>query len=552
MGSVVDPSHDGFMQPAAEPSGIPALVRALCAMVRFILLRWETEFTPCTGITAVTRQERRHIKNALMIAPWCPLLGRQQALPNDAVVNTGWQFAFAGGLTCYVHATPPDSLMPVLYIEVPGHFKGLASPYDVAEEALSHDALIFGLAVERLLELLGYPGRVLWGADWECVPALVLLRTRYDTAVTIHNVFDRSLHTAAISYGTIYDCFQQASSAHTGSKTALEVGIEAADTVMTVNPGFARGLRMERLHRDVTADHLQHLLSRVVGVTNGPFSPLAESTVALRSLLLADFASGKARLFALRASALAALPPAVRQCAENRVLVVAMGRRVAQKLHDVLVDTVRSLLAGDPGLPLAVVFATTHGDDGSPARLERIALLQQEFPHNVLTFDGRLSFYPQLMAAADFNCMPSLYEPHGGAFESTIIPIARAVDGLAEQICALAPAGAARIINESGHEPGASPSGFLFREEEPQSQATELFRDLLTQSPTPRNSLFHAMVRALSDVLLQAIECRRHDEDAYARLVLAALERHDAYSWQANWGGVVALVEAARARKLLA
>ena len=61
------------------------------------------------------------------------------------------------------------------------------------------------------------------------------------------------------------------------------------------------------------------------------------------------------------------------RCAKDRVLVVAMGRRVARKLQDVLVEAVRSLFSADPNLPLAVVFATTHGDDSSLARLRRIA-----------------------------------------------------------------------------------------------------------------------------------------------------------------------------------
>ena len=33
-------------------------VQKLAHRCQFYLLRWETEFTPCTGITAVTRQER--------------------------------------------------------------------------------------------------------------------------------------------------------------------------------------------------------------------------------------------------------------------------------------------------------------------------------------------------------------------------------------------------------------------------------------------------------------------------------------------------------------
>src|SRR5271165_3499014 len=46
-------------------------VQRLAGRCQFYLLRWETEFTPCTGITAVTRQERRFFGHqGMMIAPW--------------------------------------------------------------------------------------------------------------------------------------------------------------------------------------------------------------------------------------------------------------------------------------------------------------------------------------------------------------------------------------------------------------------------------------------------------------------------------------------------
>jgi hypothetical protein len=132
------------------------------------------------------------------------------------------------------------------------------------------------------------------------------LRSRYDTALTIHNTFDAALHISAQAHGSAYECFLQKSAAHAGVKTALEVEIEGVDAATTVNRAFARGLRTELLHWVVTADHLQHLLSRVVGVTNGPFGSLTDQLLELRSLLRSDIAAGKARLFALRSAALGA------------------------------------------------------------------------------------------------------------------------------------------------------------------------------------------------------------------------------------------------------
>lgn len=53
------------------------VVLSRLAQAQFVMLRYETEFTPCTGITAVTKQERRHFFNGVMIAPWCPHLKRK-------------------------------------------------------------------------------------------------------------------------------------------------------------------------------------------------------------------------------------------------------------------------------------------------------------------------------------------------------------------------------------------------------------------------------------------------------------------------------------------
>jgi hypothetical protein len=139
------------------------------------------------------------------------------------------------------------------------------------------------------------------------------------------------------------------------------------------------------------------------------------------------------------------------------------------------------------------------------------------------------------------------------------VPIARAVDGLAEQICGLAPVGAAEVLNARWHSGAEEPTGFLFRESDPtkgflfadgkkpveQSLAQQL-RALLETSPTPDNSVFRAMRDALIDVLRRAIRVRLERQDEYARLVLAALDKQEGTSWHVNLGGMLALVEQAR------
>jgi glycogen synthase len=227
-----------------------------------------------------------------------------------------------------------------------------------------------------------------------------------------------------------------------------------------------------------------------------------------------------------------------------------MGRRVAQKLHDVMVESTRQLLRKDKNLPIFVVFTTVHGDGGSPARLERMQALAKEFPNNVACLDGRLQCFSEMMRAADYNCMPSLYEPHGGAYEGTVIPIARAVDGLAEQICALEPKGEAAKMNALWHPASEAPGGFLFREGgKTTGGRVKDLAALLSESPSPNNKLFKEMTAALCEVLLQAVELRVKQPEKYAELVLAAIEKQEGSCWEVNLGGMLALIEEARLKR---
>ena len=141
-----------------------------------------------------------------------------------------------------------------------------------------------------------------------------------------------------------------------------------------------------------------------------------------------------------------------------------MGRLAAQKLHEVISEGVRILLRQHPQLPLFVVFAIVSGETGDRSRLERIHFLVEEFPDHVGYTNGRIEYYNTLMRAADYNAMTSLYEPHGGAFEGSVVPIVRLVDGLACQVNALEPTGHGRAVNAIWHDPWELPSGLGFRE----------------------------------------------------------------------------------------
>lgn len=520
---------------------------------QFFMLRYETEFTPCTGITAVTKQERRNFKHGIMIAPWCTKLKREKPqddpLANGKVKSTNWTFK-VNGLVCRVLMTT-DEFAPILFLAIDGHFEGIETPYDIPLPKLREDTLWFGLAVDVLLKQIASPQQFVWAADWETVPAMVLARSRHHVSLTLHNTFDECLVNETKPFGKTFALFGEERK-DDGIKTALEIGMELADVLTTVNRGFAYGMRNEAIQSKVMAPHLQSLMGRVVGINNASFARVSDALLSLKQSLIENPNEARKELFKAQTEARALLPKEISSQCADKVIIVSMGRRVAQKLHDVMVESTRQLLRKDKNLPIFVVFTTVHGDAGSPARLERMQALAKEFPDNVACLDGRLQFFSEMMCAADYNCMPSLYEPHGGAYEGTVIPIARAIDGLAEQICALEPKGEAAKMNALWHPSNEAPGGLLFREGSKLTAGrVKDLAVLLSQSPSPNNKLFREMTAALCEGLLQAVALRVKQPDKYAELVLAAIEKQQGASWEVNLGGMLALIEEARLKRVI-
>ena len=322
-----------------------------------------------------------------------------------------------------------------------------------------------------------------WGADWQMVPALTRLRTGHHTVLTLHNEFDAWLAREAAEFGGgLYPLFQ-------GQETALRIGLRLVDVATTVNRGYARGLRTEPIHTQVMAHHLQDLLGRIVSVENANFLSLSPQHKELEALLARDPSAGLKVIEDTQRQARAALPEALRAPIGDHVMIVAMGRLAAQKLHDVIAEGVRMLLRQNRELPLYVVFPVVSGESADGSRLERIRGLAHEFPDRVCCTDGRIEYYDTLMRSADYNVMTSLYEPHGGAFEGAVVPIVRLIDGLARQVNALEPTGRGIPLNAAWHDPWELPSGLGFREPATETEVADL-RALLNGSFEPENLTF--------------------------------------------------------------
>ncbi len=510
---------------------------------QFVALRYEGPHVECTGITAVTKQEIKVFngRGGVVVTPWSGrMASAKSAIEKGLVAVTGLTFPVAPNpdrpVDVHVLIAQPTGAAPILYLSATGYFDGVESPYDTPN--LNRDALFFGLAVKALMQGRVGPTTWVWAADWQTVPALLLLRQQHLTAITLHNTFDADLRDVLWQFSELrYSVFRQ--------RTVLQVALENANVVTTVNRGYAYGLRHEVFHTRVMADHLQHGAERIVGVDNANFVDPTPQQLELAELIEKNPAAGIKRLDDMQKLAAAALPADLAAKVKGKVLCVAMGRRSSQKLHEVVADGVREALGQDPMLPLFVFFATTHSDATSAARLERIKELCDEFPEHAGWSDGRLPYFPQLMSTGSYNLLCSLWEPHGGAFESTIVPIARAVDGLAEQVVPLVRAGRAGEMADLWHAPNALPSGLTFREEAPDSYVSDL-RELLVKSPIPPNATARRMAESLSETLRQAIDIRLNQPEQYARMVLGSLRQQSLRSWLVNLGGVLSLVEEAR------
>jgi hypothetical protein len=145
--------------------------------------------------------------------------------------------------------------------------------------------------------------------------------------------------------------------------------------------------------------------------------------------------------------------------------------------------------------------------------------------------------------------MCSLWAPHEAAFEATIVPIARAVDGLAAQVVPLIRSGLASELADLWHPATAPPSGLTFREPPSDRYEADL-RELLEISPAPENETFRRMTNALSEALHFATHLRLQRPEEYAQMVRAAIRQQSVRSWLINFGGMLSLVESARSRRM--
>jgi glycosyltransferase involved in cell wall biosynthesis len=528
-----------------------AYLTRVLSTVTFVGFRWESPYTPCTGITAVFKQERSHFQGrAAFIAPWCPrMAAAAKALADGKVVPVpDAEFFIQLGLERLrvQILTTTDAPAPIFYLHFPDDgraFAGTQTPYDTPH--MERDTFLFALAAEQVLARFQPAERVslpfVWAADWQCVPAMTRLHWNRVTCLHLHNLYDTYLGDAARALG--YD------DAHAfEGRSVLSAGFANADVVATVSRGFAEGIRRELLHTAIFAPHLQAEAWRIQPVENANFMELDPALQQIADALENDLPAGAALLTSSKKAARKKLPPEIQSRIEGKTIIVSMGRAATQKLHCAVVESAERLLQTEWGKSVFLIFATTDSDRDDQIRQAVIAAFAAQHPEAAAACTGRIPFFGDLMRAADLNVMASLWEPFGGAYEGTILPVARAIDGLASQIHAHAPSDLVRAITGPDSAP---PTGWLFREALMPSAHADLTSLLTAAVPTTRNATFAGIVDACAATLASAVALHQKSPLEFAGLVRNALHLQRTRTWQ-NYDRMVDLASMARVGRGLA
>jgi starch synthase len=349
--------------------------------------------------------------------------------------------------------------VPRIVLDCPELYDRPGGPYqDEAGSDWSDNALRFGL-LSRVAALLGSAGSPLaWQPhvvhcnEWQTGLAPAYLRyaagARAATLLTIHNLAFQGIFEPELvaALGLPADCFGPEGVEYYGKLSFLKAGLQFADAITTVSPGYAREIQSEALgfgmHGLLAArtDRLYGILNGIdTGLWNPATDPLIECGYSADTL-----ASKMINKRALQRRLGLATAPDV-------PLFAVVSRLTEQKGLDWLLQITPRLLA------LPAQLALLGGGD---AELERgFVALAQRHPQQMsasIGFDEPLAHL--IEAGADAFLMPSRFEPCGMnqmySQRYGTPPVVRATGGLADTVVDCTPATLAQ----------GSASGFVFRE----------------------------------------------------------------------------------------
>ena len=250
------------------------------------------------------------------------------------------------------------------------------------------------------------------------------LDVKIPTVLTIHNVAHQGVFSkdVAAQIGLTLD----ESLEFYGQANFLKQGIISADSVTTVSPSYAKEIQSDpggaRLDGVLRAK--EKILGIVNGVDYGVWNPATDSNIAAR--YDAENTANKVRCKGALQNELG-LP-----LEEGAPLIVSVGRIVAQKGTDLVIEALPRILRGSD----AQVVIAGDGDPELIAQLE--AAVEKSRGRAVFIRAASEALVHRMFAAADLTLVPSRFEPCGlvqlYAQRYGAPPVAHATGGLTDTI----------------------------------------------------------------------------------------------------------------------
>lgn len=473
----------------------------------------------------------------------------EEALASGRVtaLDSWFDVHFGPGVTKPVRVllAEPSGRQPILFLAIDGFFHGVSSPYETPD--LAADTLAFALALDALFAA-ATAGDLpfVWAAEWQTVPALLLLGARHVTALHLHSASDAWLG-PALAHFTFPGADRLAHA------TALRAGFLAADIVASANPGFTLALRdpLWPIYHRVLAPHLQDVCGRMETVASGPLTPVRPDWIELAEALAPDsHRAGTVFAGTVLPRRAALLPKTVRRPISSRMIVLVGGRNTTQHVPEVPIAAAQQVLAAG-NFPGYFVFALGNGDEFGASRRKAIEALRERFPNDVLIAENDPVQIALMREVANVEVFARLWEPHGRVFHGPTVPVAFG-EGPGAQIRSGWARGRGAGFQAKFHREDEPRSGWwLFPHvTQPAHQSAENWRALLAGPPSAPNRVFESMVGELATALQRVARLWSEEPISFAAVVLAALRQQDGGNWNGRdgFGRMFELVERVRGR----
>jgi len=380
--------------------------------------------------------------------------------------------------------------VPLFVLDCPELYDRPGGPYqNEAGSDWSDNALRFGL-LSRVAALLGsadspldWRPQVVHCNEWQTGLAPAYLRyaagARAASLQTIHNLAFQGIFEPALvgAFGLPPECFTPDGAEYYGKLSFLKAGLQFADAITTVSPGYALEIQGEALGfglHGVLAARKDRLYGILNGIDTGLWNPASDPLIACH-YTAATLAAKAGNKSALQRRLGLAPSPAVQ-------LFAVVSRFTEQKGLDWLIEIAPQFLA----LPAQLAILGS----GDPQLEHSFLALAQSDPRQVSTnigFDEPLAHL--IEAGADAFLMPSRFEPCGMnqmySQRYGTPPIVRATGGLADTVVDCT---AATLADGSA-------SGFVFQEPGPAAlldavtRAARAWRDGTTWRALQRNGM---------------------------------------------------------------